>query len=147
MRTNGPWNWRLTVPKATKVTLVRPLMTNVKMTVRADCAVSFIYKSSCPTASGGQGEVAQWIGLWTDICPLPACFISNKQTFLSSNLACLLAFERRVARPHTPFCDKRLLHFESFQARDSSIFCKWLTNRRTSLNCHSLTVNSFTSLY
>ena len=40
MWTNGPWNWRLTVPKATKVTLVRPLITKVKITVRADCAVS-----------------------------------------------------------------------------------------------------------
>ena len=33
MGTNGPWNWRLTVPKTTKVMLVRPLMTNLKMTV------------------------------------------------------------------------------------------------------------------
>ena len=40
MGTNGPWNWRLTVPKTIKMTLVRPPMTNLKMTVRADCAVS-----------------------------------------------------------------------------------------------------------
>ena len=40
MRTNKLWNWRLTVPKRTKMMLVRPLMTNLKMTVRADCTVS-----------------------------------------------------------------------------------------------------------
>ena len=39
-RTNGPWNWRLTIPKTIKMTLVRPLMTDFKMTVRADYAVS-----------------------------------------------------------------------------------------------------------
>ena len=40
METNRPWNWRLTVPKTIKMTLVRPPMTNVKMTVRAARAVS-----------------------------------------------------------------------------------------------------------
>ena len=40
MGTNGPWNLRLTVPKTTKMTLIRLMMTNLKMTVTADCAVS-----------------------------------------------------------------------------------------------------------
>ena len=40
MGTSTPWNWRVTVPKTTKMMLVRPLMTNLKMTVIDDCAVS-----------------------------------------------------------------------------------------------------------
>ena len=40
MEINQSWNWRLTVPKTTKMTLVRPLMTNLKMTVKDDHAVS-----------------------------------------------------------------------------------------------------------
>ena len=39
MGTNGPWDWRLTVPKTIKMTLVRPPTTNLKMTVRADFTV------------------------------------------------------------------------------------------------------------
>ena len=34
-----PGNWKLTVLKTIKMMLVRPLMTNFKMTVRADCVV------------------------------------------------------------------------------------------------------------
>ena len=36
------------------------------------------------------------LGLWTDICPPPApgLALEVKQTFLSTSLACLLAFER-----------------------------------------------------
>jgi len=40
METNRPSNWRLTVPKTTKMMPVRPLTTNLKMTVRADYTVS-----------------------------------------------------------------------------------------------------------
>ena len=69
MGTNGPWNWRLIVPKTIKIMLVRPLMTNFKMTIRADCAVStcsplFVsIKHLSPIVSGGE------VGLWTGICP------------------------------------------------------------------------------
>ena len=50
-----------------------------------------VYKTSCPTGSQG----GWWgVSLWTDVChpppQLPASEI--KQTFLSTNLACLLAF-------------------------------------------------------
>ena len=47
-----------TAHKTIKMTLVRPLMTNFKVTVRADCAVSAcrqplpVYKSSCPDCQG-----------------------------------------------------------------------------------------------
>ena len=59
MGTNGPWNWRLTVPNTIKLMLLRPLMTNLKMTVGEDCAVSTcsppppVYKSSHPLLGVG----------------------------------------------------------------------------------------------
>ena len=40
MGTNRPHNGRLIVPKTAKMVLVRPLMTDLRMTGRADCAVS-----------------------------------------------------------------------------------------------------------
>ena len=53
METNGPWNWRLTMPKTTKMMLVRLPMPNFKMTVGADCIFCVqvalcVNKSSCP---------------------------------------------------------------------------------------------------
>ena len=42
MGTNGLWNWRLTVSKTIKMILVRPLMINLKMTVRADCVKNWL---------------------------------------------------------------------------------------------------------
>ena len=58
--------------------LVRPLMTNLKMTVR---------------------NVLCCFCMWP---PKPQMLASEiKQTFLSINLACLLAFERRAAGSHT----------------------------------------------
>ena len=86
--------------------LLRSSVTNLKMTVRADCAISAcnplqtVYKSFCPLVAvmgvvGAGGGRREAVGLWTDICPplqLPASEI--KQIFLSTNLACLLAFER-----------------------------------------------------
>ena len=54
-----------TVPKTIKMMLVRPPMINLKMTIRADSAVSVcgslltsVYKSSCPQVAGGGGESA-----------------------------------------------------------------------------------------
>ena len=53
MGINWPWNWRLTVPKAIKMMLVRPLMTYFKTTGRADCCCCVepppsVYRISCP---------------------------------------------------------------------------------------------------
>ena len=76
---------------------VTPQMTNLKMTVRDDCAVDAcsplptLYKSSHPLLLRGGG-----VSLWTDVCHPPPCQLlasEIKQTFLSTNLACLLAFE------------------------------------------------------
>ena len=81
--------------------LVRPLMTNFKVTVRDDYAVSAcssstkdsVYKSFHPLLVVGE---ERGVGLWTHVrhlyAQLPASGI--KQTFLSTNLACLLAFEQ-----------------------------------------------------
>ena len=64
MGTNQPWNWTLTVLKTIKMTLVRPPMTNFKMTVRADCAVMHVacpspppvYQSSCQLTAICRGQ-------------------------------------------------------------------------------------------
>ena len=105
MGPHGPQNWRFTVPKTTKMMPVTPQMTSLKMTVRDDCFVSAcsplptLYKSSHPLLLRGGG-----VGLWTDVCHPPPCQLPAseiKQTFLSTNLACLLAFEWWAARhPH-----------------------------------------------
>ena len=80
MGVNWPWNWRLTVVKTIKMMLVRPRMTNFKMTVRADCAVS-----ACSTNPLSIKALAHWlsvgrVSLWTGIRPahwLPACKIKH----------------------------------------------------------------------
>ena len=79
--------------------LVRPLMTNFKMTIRDDCCFCMqpsrphsVYKSSCPTSCHwwGWGEFAFGQMSALRLAQLTASEI--KQTFLSTNLACLLAF-------------------------------------------------------
>ena len=104
MGTSGPWNWRLTVPTTTKMTLVRPQMTNLKMTLRDDCAVSPCSAPS-PTPSVKALTPAYWGGggggrtLDRSLAPSPYQVPAPemKQTFPFTNLACLLAFEGQVA--------------------------------------------------
>ena len=64
--------------------LVKPLLTNLKTTIRDDCAVSAhntnsVYKSSHPLLVRGGGRV----GLWTDVyhAPPTVAGIWNKATF------------------------------------------------------------------
>ena len=72
MGMNRPWNWRLTVPKAIKMMLVRPLMTNFKMTGRADCAAAawspllLSIKSLAPLIF--MGGVGFWAGVRQGLC-------------------------------------------------------------------------------
>ena len=82
--------------------LVSLPMTNLKLTVRADCAVSACcllfqpIKALAPLVVSGGG-----ISLWIDIHSprqLPASEI--KETFLFSKVACFLVFEQQAARPH-----------------------------------------------
>ena len=77
--------------------LVRPLMTDSKMTVREDCAVSAcnpfphsIYKSSHPLLVGAG---SQSLDRYPPPSPSQLAASEIKQTFLSTNLACLLTFE------------------------------------------------------
>lgn len=80
--------------------LIRPLMTNLKMTVREDLAVS-----ECSPFPLSIKALAYWlaveggISLWIESASLPRP-PEIRQTFLSTNLASLLVFEWRVARPH-----------------------------------------------
>ena len=99
---NRPWNWRLTVLRTVKMTLIRQLMINFKTTVRADCAVSACSSLHPPIKllqlAVGRGR---GVGLWTGVRPPPQLPASQtKQTFLSTNLASLLPFEWWAARPH-----------------------------------------------
>ena len=81
-------------------------MTNFKMTVRADRAVSacghfpLSTNALAPWLSVGGWEVGLWTGVRPPPPPLPVASIQNKHTFLSTNLASLLAFEWGAARPH-----------------------------------------------
>ena len=84
--------------------LLRPLMINLKMTIRDDCAVSArwpllsesVHKSSHSLLVGAGGSL-----------PLdrhhPLQFLASeiKQTLLPTNLACLLGFEHRATIPTT----------------------------------------------
>ena len=100
---NGPWDWRLTVPKTNMMMLARPLMTSLNMTIRDDSVVSacshpplLSIKVRAHLACVGRGWV---VSLWTDVCYLPLQLLAPeiKQAFLSTNLA----FERRAAGHHT----------------------------------------------
>ena len=89
------------VHKTVKMTRIRPLMTILKMTVRADCAVSsysttitYVYKGSGPTGWSGGGAGFGSMSA-TPTAQLPESEI--KQTFLSTNLAWLLALKWRAA--------------------------------------------------
>ena len=100
MGTNWPWNWKLTVLKTIKLMLVRPLMTNFKMTIWADCAFSAcsplsIYKSSCWLTKCEGSQL-----LDRSLPPIPMLAFEIKQTFPSTNLASLLTFEWWAARLH-----------------------------------------------
>ena len=54
------------------------------------------------------------VSLWTDVChppPTPQLLASEiKQSFLSTSLACLLAFEQQAARLHTHALLVTMLH-------------------------------------
>ena len=108
----GSWNWRVTVPKTTELTLVRPLMINLKKTVRADCAVSecslpptpttphtSIHKSSSPlTASAGGG------GKMSDTIPPPGCWhLKENKLFFPPTWLVYWLLSSKQQDPHTLF--------------------------------------------
>ena len=99
MEINWPWNWRINC--TIKMRVVRPSVINL-MTVRADCAVS----ACSPPHPRLEKLLHNWsseerAGLWTNVCP-PYWLLGTeiKQIFLSTSLACLLAFEWQAAAPH-----------------------------------------------
>ena len=143
MATYGPWNWRLTTPKTIKMALVRPPMTNLKMTVRTDLLFlniaasplpTSVCKISCPTGS-------QWggVSLWTDVLysPLPqpcSCWHPEiRQTFLSINLAYLLAASSQtpihtllVTPLHSKKCICFPISFHVSSASRRGARCYWI---------------------
>ena len=85
--------------------LVRPLLP-ISRGLSADCTVSAcspppsVCKSSCPLIASG-GSLA--FGQMSTSSPYPNTELpasKRKQTFLSADLASVLAFEQRAARPH-----------------------------------------------
>ena len=92
MRTNQPWNQRLTVLETIKRTLVRPSMTNLGMTVRADCAVS-----ACSPLPLSIKVLAHWLSvgwsqLWTDGDALTSiCCLVAKRVTLCDPMDCSLS--------------------------------------------------------
>ena len=94
--------------------LVRPQMTEFKMTVRDDGAVSAVgppipsphpprIKFLAPwLPKGGESAFGQTSATLHTSSPASQLLASDiEQTFLSTNLACLLAFEQRAAGPTT----------------------------------------------
>ena len=79
METNQPWNWRVTVLKTIKMALIRPPMTNFKMTVGAVSSGSPLPPSIKALASS-----RQWggVSLWTGVAPCtPIAGSQNKANF------------------------------------------------------------------
>ena len=108
MGTNGPWNWRLLVPKIAEVMLVRPvwrrllemtvLLPHVACTPSAHPQLS-LWKLS-PPACHGHG-----LGPWTDVRHPPPTLLTSeiKQTFLSTNLAVYWLLSSEQPDPTHPF--------------------------------------------
>lgn len=90
MGTNSPWNWTLTVLKI------------IKMTVRADCAVSARNPllQSIKALACWRGKESAFGQVST--LPIPCRLLASriKQTPLSTNLAYLFTFQQRAVRPH-----------------------------------------------
>ena len=100
MGTSASQNWRLTVPKATKMMLVRPLMTNWRWLLVMTVLFLHVIPLSAPATLSIKAltPCLSWggVSLCTNVHhpPPPQVTASEKkQTFLSTNLACLLAFE------------------------------------------------------
>ena len=123
MGTSVPRNWRLTnCPETTKMMLGRPLMTNLKMTVTDDCAVSTcnppdsVYKSSHPLLVGGR-ELA-FGRMSTSLPPIAGIWNKAKLPFYQPGL--LIGFW--VASSWTP---QAYLLVTDFGAQRGAGYC-WL---------------------
>ena len=112
MQTSRPWNWRLTIFETIKLKLVRPPMTNLKLTVRDNCAISacgnplLSIKPLAPLVSAGGSQPL-------DRClPFPlVAGIWNKANFPFHQPNHLICFG--VASRWTPTFGIRVCHFLS----------------------------------
>ena len=98
MGTKWFWNWRLTVLKTIKMTVIRPLHGQFQDDVRADCAISaFSPIPQSIAALAHWGEVDSWI----EVCP-PRQFPASKikENFIPTNLISLLAFGSGAVGTH-----------------------------------------------
>ena len=104
MGTNRPSNWRRTVERYLKQSRWRCLDHPWPISRwLSELTVLFLHVAPLPQPIK---SLAHWlsvrgVGLWTGSTPPPRLPASKiKQTFLSTNLASLLAFEWRAAWPH-----------------------------------------------
>ena len=118
METNRPWNWRWTVSKTSKMMLVRPLMTNLKMTVRADSTVS-----SCGPFPQLIKALPYWLsvrGNWPlDRCHHPpVAHILSKANFPFHQPGLFMTFEQWAARLYlsvtSPRCGSHIAYLFFF---------------------------------
>ena len=89
MGTNRPWNRKFTVLKTIKVMLVRPPMTNFRIAVWADCAIS-----ACSPLSPSIKALAHWqsvkgVSFWTGVCPPPSLANIWNKAHLPFHQSCL----------------------------------------------------------
>lgn len=104
---NWCWNWRLTVLKTNKMVLISPIMTNFKMTIIADFAISawspFPLLADSWNSSLKLFLLDQHCGNWpSNMNPLSLSVAGlwNKATFPSTN-SCLLSTGFQAASSHT----------------------------------------------
>lgn len=104
---NWCWNWRLTVLKTNKMVLISPTMTNFKMTIIADFAISawspFPLLADSWNSSLKLFLLDQHCGNWpSNMNPLSLSVAGlwNKATFPSTN-SCLLSIGFQAASSHT----------------------------------------------
>ena len=123
MGTSAPRNWRLTnCPETTKMVWGRPLMTNWRWLLQM--TVLFLHVTPPTLSTKALTPCLLERGSWPlDGYPpaSPQLLASEiKQTFLSTNLACLVAFEWQAAGPPQAY-----LLVTDFGAQRGAGYC-WL---------------------
>ena len=96
------WNWKLILLKTFKMLLTRPWLTNLKMTVRADCAVFVRNPLPQPVTLSLLPTDCQWLGLAFGQASALSLRSGQhpKLSKFSTNAASWLAFEQQESRSH-----------------------------------------------
>ena len=107
MGANRPWYWRVNVLKTIKMALVRPLMPDFKVAIKADGDVLHVAPPPTHSWNSPLKALTHWLAMecWLLGPSLPSPWLpasrkeKKKQDFLSTNLASqVLAFQQWAAR-------------------------------------------------